>query len=143
MGREKTFLERIASLRGRAGARYQPTAKEDVDALMDSVGRHLARLLNARHGMSLALPDYGLPALTDLTIGSGDYVSAVQDSIRVAIEKYEPRLRRVRVVRLDDENADRCMLRFRIEATLVGQNERHVVWYETMLRSDGQFEVSD
>ena len=72
---------------------------------MDSVRGHLRRLLNSRHGLSEAMPDYGLPALTDMTVGSRDYAHAIQEAIRVAVEKYEPRLDRVRVTRVVDEDS--------------------------------------
>ena len=104
MGRERMLLDRIAAGGARGGGRYEPSTREDLDALMDSVRRQLARLLNARHGFSEAVPDYGLPALTDLTVGSGDHVRRIRDAIRVAIEKYEPRLRRVRGVQMTDED---------------------------------------
>lgn len=141
MGREQTLLERIASRGGYRSSRYEPSATEDVDALMDSVRHNLARLLNARHGMSEALPDYGLPALNDLTVGSGDYVSRVEKAIRVAVDKYEPRLRRVRVSPVVDENHQ--TLAFRVDAVLIGQSGEHRVWYETVVTGNGEFEVSE
>jgi type VI secretion system protein len=143
MGREQTLLDRIAARSGHGRSRYQASAKEDLDALMESVRRQLARLLNARHGMSEALPEYGLPALTDLTVGSGDYVQRVLDAIQHTIASYEPRLRRVRVSRVADDERPHQSLRFRIDATLVGEDGQHRVWYETEFGGGGQFEVSD
>ena len=107
---------------------------------MDSVRAQLSRLLNARHGMSEAQPDYGLPALADLTIGAGDHVQKVRDAIQTAISKYEPRLRRVRVTQVADEDELRT-LSFRVDAVLVSQTGEHRVWYETSLGGDGQFDV--
>ena len=142
MGRERMLLDRIAAGEGRGRDRYEPSTTEDVEALMDSVRRHLARLLNARHELSEAMPDYGLPALTDLTVEGGDYVQLIQDAVRVAIEKYEPRLRRVRVTRVVDEDA-RQTLSFRVDAVLVGQTGEHRVCYETAVTGSGQFDVSE
>jgi len=136
------LLDRIAELGDRRHGRYEPSATEDIDALMESVRRHLGRLLNARHGMSEAMPDYGLPALSDLIVGSRDYIQRVQDAIRVAIEKYEPRLRRIHVDRVVDEDTHRT-LSFRVDAILMGQSGEHRVCYETMMTGDGQFEVSE
>jgi type VI secretion system protein len=142
MGRERMLLDRIAAGGARGGGRYEPSTREDLVALMDSVRRQLARLLNARHGFSEAMPDYGLPALTDLTMGSGDHVRRIRDAIRVAIEKYEPRLRRVRVVQMADED-ERQMLSFRIDAALLAQSGEHRVSYETAMTGSGQFDVSE
>ena len=142
MGRERTLLERIAVAGDRSRGRYEPSATEDLEALMDSVRRHLGRLLNSRHGLSEAMPDYGLPALTDLTIGSRDYVHSIQDAIRVAIQKYEPRLQNVRVSRVVHDDAPQT-LSFRIDARLVGQKRKYEVFYETSMAGTGAFEVSE
>lgn len=144
MGRERTLLERIAAGGQRRGTAYDST-REDVEALMDSVRKRLAVLLNSRHGMSEALPDYGLPSLVDLTVGSGDYVQIVGNAIKTAVEKYEPRMRRVRVTHKSDESAENQgrKLVFRIEGMLVGQDAEHRVWYETAMTSGGEFDVAD
>lgn len=142
MGRERTLLERIAVAGDRSRGRHEPSATEDVEALMDSVRRHLGRLLNSRHGLSEAMPDYGLPALTDLTIGSRDYVRSIQDAIQKAIRKYEPRLQNVRVSRVVHEEAPQ-VLSFRVDAKLVGRRGKYDVFYETSMAGSGEFEVSE
>ncbi len=142
MPRERMLLDRIAELGAPGQTRLEPTAAEDIDALMESVRRNLVRLLNARHGMSEAMPDYGLPALTDLTIGSRDYVEQVQEAIKVAVEKYEPRLRGIRVRQRGDEDGGH-KLGFRVNATLISQSGEHRVWYETTIKGNGEFDVSE
>ena len=114
-----------------------------MHALLAAVRRHLTRPTTPRHGMSEALPDYGLPALTDLTVGSGDYVHAVQDAIKVAVEKYEPRLRRPRVTLVEDDETGKRVLSFRVDAVLVSESGEHRVWYETSLSGAREFEVSE
>ncbi len=140
MGREQSLLQRIARRDQVVPPRGQASAGEDVEALMESVRRHLARLINSRHGMNECLPDYGLPALTDLTVGVGDHVQIMQDAVQTAIQKYEPRLRRVRVSRVMDEDEGRS-LAFRVDAVLVGKSGEHRVWYETSMSGEGQFDV--
>ena len=137
---EQMLLDRIAAAGDPGG--LKPSVREDVEALMESVRRHLSRLLNARHGLSEALPDYGLPALTDLTVGSGDYVRLIQEAIRVAVEKYEPRLERIRVSRVLHEEAPQ-VLSFRVDATLVSKTGKHRVFYETSMAGSGEFEISE
>ncbi len=142
MPREETFLERIADMGGKRLSRYQPTTTEDLEALMESVRNHLRVLLNARHGMSEALPDYGLPALVDLMAGTGDHVRTVLDAIQTAIEKYEPRLRRVRVTHeVDADDTRKQTPAFRIEGLLVGRSGEHRVWYKTEIGESGAFNV--
>ncbi len=136
------LLDRLRKCGERTRTRYEPSATEDLDLLMDSVRRNLARLLNARHGCCEALEDYGLPALADMTIGGGDYVRRVLDAIRITIEKYEPRLQHISVAPVVDEDA-RQTLSFRIDAILVAQDGQHRVCYETSVSGGGQFDVSD
>ena len=141
MGREQRLLSRIAARADPGRGRYEPTATEDLEALMESVREHLGHLLNARHGMSETLPDYGLPAMSDLMIDSPEYVHSVQAAIQKTIEQYEPRLRRVRVAPVVDEERGHT-LTFRVDAVLVSQTGQHRVWYETMVSGKGDFDVS-
>ena len=142
MGREHSLLTRIAAAgTDRARGRYEPTTVEDLDALMESVRGHLARLLNARHGMSEAAPDYGLPALADVMAGSDQSVRLVQEAIRIAIEKYEPRLRRIRVTHQTAEGKGQTLV-FRIDGVLVGRSGEHRVWYETSFTPNGNLDVA-
>ena len=145
MGREQTFLQRLASGVGPgSGRRREPTTAENVDDLQEAVREHLAHLLNARHGMSQAAPDYGLPALVDLITSTGEQVPAMQRAIRAAIEKYEPRLRNVRVSCLRSEDAPRQRsLVFRVDAVLVGRDGEYDVGYVTGVSPKGEFEVAD
>ena len=143
MGREQTFLQRIGSSQSRSAGRYQQTTAEDLEELMASVREHLAILLNARHGMSEADPDYGLPSLVDLNAEAGDHLRMLQEAIQNTIEKYEPRLRRVRVTftRKDEDIAALQTPTFRIDAVLVSKTGEHRVWYETQIRGSGEFDV--
>lgn len=144
MSRERSLLERIALGEERARDPYARAKGEDLDALIESVRHHLIRLLNARHGMSEALPDYGIPALTDLVVGSRDYLTTVQEAIRITIEKYEPRLHRVRVSLVgDDEGSHARTLAFRVDAILKSQSGEHRVWYQTEVAGSGEFSVSE
>ena len=63
------------------------------------------------------------------------------EAIRVAIEKYEPRLRRVRVTHQAEEGDQRTLV-FRVDAVLVGRSGEHRVWYETAFSPSGRFQVS-
>lgn len=143
MAREHTLLKRIAEYGTRDTDRPRgASAVEDFHALEESVREHLARLLNSRHGLSEAQPDYGLPALTDLTGGSANYGRLVQEAIRTAIEKYEPRLRRVRVTRQeDDESAQKLV--FRVEGELQSRSGRVGASYQAAVVGDGRFDIKD
>ncbi len=142
MARERMLLDRIRAAESVARPAWgDARAGEDLERLMESVRRNLARLLNARHGMSETVPDYGLPAVADLLVGSTDYLRQVQEAIRVALEKYEPRLRQVRVTHRAEESHGYHPV-FRIDALLVGRTGEHRVWYETALAPGGELEVA-
>jgi len=142
MSREQRLLDRIGGLRAdRSPSRYAASAGEDLEALMESIRQHMVHLLNARHGMCETVPDYGLPALSDMIVGRGEHLRRVQDAIRTTIEKYEPRLRRVRVTHHAGEGDDQRLV-FRIDAVMVGRSAEHRVWYETSMAPTGELDVS-
>ena len=138
------LLDRLARFATGGGhARYEASAAEDIDALVESVRRQLQRLLNAREGMCEVAPDYGLPALSDMVVGAGDHVGRVQDAIRTVVEKFEPRLRRVRVSpQTEDEGRPSHVLRFRIDGVLVTRSGEQRVWYETAMTPTGALNVA-
>jgi len=141
MGREQSFLDRVAA--GLDGGRSGSATTEDVQALAESVRSNLARLLNSRQGMSPAQPDYGLPALTDVPLEAGNAIGGLRETIRHTIERYEPRLQRVRVTSPPDEDLDlRRRLVFRIDAVLVSRSGEHLVRYQTSLSGTGEFDVA-
>jgi len=65
--------------------------------LLRSISSNLDRLFNTRSGTIQHLPDYGLPDITEIYRDIPDSVAKLQQAIRTTAEKYEPRLRRVRV----------------------------------------------
>jgi type VI secretion system protein len=143
MAREQTLLDRIGSLnKGKELSRSQ-SASEDLEALMESVRASLKRLLNARHGMCEAQPDYGLPALNDLAAGGGEHVDRVKKAIETAVQKYEPRLKRVRVSPVENEDIHGRIVSFRIDATLIARSGDQRVWYETSIADGREFDVID
>lgn len=64
---------------------------------LQSVISNLNYLFNTRCGSLPHLPDYGLPDITEIYRDAPDSVLKLRRSIKEAIERYEPRLRRVRV----------------------------------------------
>ena len=81
------------------------THTPDHEARYFSVVRNLTFLLNARRGAIAHLPDYGLPDLGSLYRGMPDSIEELRQTVQETIEKYEPRLRRVRVKVLPSESS--------------------------------------
>ena len=133
--RERTILERLADPRVE-----ERTIEENTEALARSVLRHLQRMLNTRHGFSETLPDFGLPDIADLFHSGGDAAGVLRKAIRTTIEKYEPRLRNVRIEAVEGDG-DALALRFEIKAELVTAEERAHVLFETTVDSSGEVRV--
>lgn len=72
----------------------------EIHHVVESIKRHLVRLLNAHPGNSASVPDLGLLDFNDATLGTHDLSIQIRGSIRQCIEKFEPRVKRVEVLAL-------------------------------------------
>ena len=88
-----------------------------------SVIRNLNHLLNTRRGSVAHLPDYGLPDLGSLYRGMPDSIEELRVTVQETIEKYEPRLGRVRVKLLPSESS-RMQLALMVTSELDGERVR-------------------
>jgi len=89
----------------------------DVTHVVESIKRHLVRLLNAHPGNSASVPDLGLLDFNDATLGTHDLSVQIRGAIRQCIEKFEPRVKRVDVVNLP-QGPDPLQLRFQVTVYL-------------------------
>ncbi len=77
------------------------TPVEDVqehEHRIRSVIDNLNRLFNSRQGTIPHLPDYGLPNLSEIYRDAPETIEIFRGAIRETVEKYEPRMRRTRVI---------------------------------------------
>lgn len=132
MGQEARFLDRLNG-DGEVTYRLVP----DTDKLANSVLSHLARLLNTRQGSAATQPDYGLPDFNDLVTRFPDAIQELKREIKRQVEKYEPRLTRVRVNHIMDKDQP-LSLRFEITAQLLVGDGTADIWFETMLDAAGR-----
>jgi type VI secretion system protein len=128
--RERTLLERIAE--PDTGGRLAL----DTNRLRRSVLAHLRRLLNARHGHAPAQPDYGIPDLNEFMFSMPESITPMQKAIQKSIEKYEPRLTKIKVVWAPDED-DPLNIRFEITARIRTDDEEIPIALTTNLGSGG------
>ena len=135
MAQERTLLERIDN--PQQGG-YRLTA--DPHKTVESVLEHLRKMLNVRQGSVCTLPDYGIPDLNSLFMQYPDAVLALRRIIRESLEKYEPRLRRVNVRYIPDED-DPLILRFEITARLVMDEKDSPIRFETVVGDNGEVRV--
>jgi len=135
VGMEQTLLERIDN--PEQGG-YRLTA--DPHRVIESVLTHLRKMLNVRQGSVSTLPDYGIPDLNSLFTQYPDAIQALRRIIRDSLEKYEPRLQRVNVRYLPDEE-NPLLLRFEITARLVMDDQDPPIRFETVVGDNGKVRV--
>lgn len=133
---EKSLLERIAcgndSLAIKVGF--------DDSIVVTSVMNHLTKMLNVRHGSVEILADYGLPDFNGLMSQFPRAISEIGREIQNCIEKYEPRLRKVKVIYAED-GSNPLLLRFDITAELSMVGIESPVWFETVLDAAGRVKI--
>ena len=84
--------------------------------MLTSIIESLRRILNSGCGDASTDGRYGLPDLRGLVRNMPQSAEGMREAIRQAVERYEPRLKRVRVRKLDDPESHR--LYFEIVAEL-------------------------
>lgn len=133
---ERSLLERLVSPPAASFRR----AGVDLQRLSDSIILHLRRMMNCRHGFTPALPDYGLPDLNECFFAFPDSLTYLKQSIQTSIEKYEPRLSRVRLKFVEDPD-NPLEIRFEIQARLETEDEAVTFAFTTKLGSAGGIQV--
>lgn len=134
--RERTLLERLEQ--------PDPPGERQVgldeERLRESIRRSLQRLLNSRHGGSPTVPDYGTPEFEELFRSGQSADGSLVSQIERTIEKYEPRLRNVRVgfVTEDDEP---MRLRFDITAVMMAGDEETPTVFRSLVETSGRVSV--
>jgi type VI secretion system protein len=136
MPRELSLLDRIRHPELEASR----TIHQNTGRLAESVLANLRRLLNSRQGIAPIQADYGIPDLCDVAHNFPEAIGGMRKAIKAAVEKYEPRLRRVNVKHVEAPD-DIFALRFEITAELITEGERASVWIETRIDSSGEVEL--
>ncbi len=133
--REERLLERVQTWEKEPARR----GKEDSRRIVGSVLSHLQRILNTKQGNVPIAEDYGVPDFTDFLNSFPVSVKEIEKAIRLAIQKYEPRLTAVRVSFIPQEE-DPLSIRFQITAKLLTES-RTQVYIETIVGSDGKINI--
>jgi len=103
-----------------------------------SIIDNLNRLFNTRRNSLAHLPDYGLPDITQVYRDLPYSIDGLRAAIKEIIEKYEPRLRRVRVEKQEKEDAFDMRVSFIVSGELFkGQK----VQFQTIFTSNDLAEV--
>lgn len=109
----------------------------ESDHRLRSILGNLGRLFNTRRGTLLHVPEFGLPDLSDVSRAAPAEVESVRRAIRESVERFEPRLRRVRVDRdVSDPSSPYLVFLLSAEIELLGK-----VQFQTTIRTDDLVEV--
>jgi len=98
-----------------------------------SVLDNMQRILNARAGTLAHLPDYGLPDMTKILQGMPGSAHQLMTIFSEVLLKYEPRLKRIDVIMLEQSIPGE--LRYAIDAELKGVG---LVRYGTEFMAEGK-----
>ena len=136
----------------------QSTQEQPIDEstqikrLQQAIRRDLENLLNTRSRctpwppgcteLEDSLVNYGLPDFTAAGLNAASDPEILVEAIRRAIELFEPRLINVQIRHVRDEYYFNRTFQFRIEATLIINEKKHLVLYDSVMESStGQFNV--
>jgi type VI secretion system protein len=134
--REERLTERIRSWEKAPDQRGGPDPKR----MIDSIIRHLERILNTRWGSAQIADDFGIPDFSDLRSGFPDALRDLERLIRNTIMKYEPRLQSVKVKFIQQDD-NKLALSFQIIGKLVLEGEKNPVVFESMMDSEGKVTI--
>ena len=110
----------------------------EAEHRLRSILGNLGRLFNTRQGSLAHAPDFGLPDITDISRDRPERVDALRRAIRDAVQRYEPRLQRVRVEMEAGGRAPPSKLVFLLVAEMAPQGR---VEFQTTIRSDEPVDV--
>ena len=133
-----SFVDRLLDPESMGGR----LAGYDHRQMMDAVRADLEDLLNARmtavdlppefEETARSVVTYGLPDLSGYDVSGRSARADLSRTVAAVIERFEPRLRRVRVSVLDDKAKGGLSIRFRVEAEL-NVDPAPEVGFETVL----------
>ena len=103
-----------------------------------SIMDHLNRLFNTREGSLPHLKDYGLPDISEIYRKMPHGIEELQKAIKKTIEKYEPRLQKIKVIPKETDPKE-----FRLVFILTGElRDGGLVRFQTTFTSTGSSSIA-
>ena len=101
----------IDVLRGRFANGLELSSESPGQLRLLSIIDNLSMLFNTRRESLLHLPDYGLPDISQVYRDLPYSIDGLRGAIKEIVEKYEPRLRRVRVEKQEKQKDEQFDMR--------------------------------
>jgi type VI secretion system protein len=125
------------ALTGRFADGTRPSDVPESDHRLRSILGNLGRLFNTRRGTLPHVPEFGLPDSSDVSRAAPAEVESIRRAIRESVERFEPRLRRVRVDRdMSDPSSPYLVFLMSAEIAQFGR-----VQFQTTIRTDDLIDV--
>jgi type VI secretion system protein len=107
-------------------------------ARVHSIMDNLNRLFNTRQGMLPHLKDFGIPDISEIYRTMPQGVAELQQAMTRTVQRYEPRLKKVKIIRRETEKREFKMV-FILSAELA---EGGQVRFQTVFTSMGNSAIS-
>lgn len=137
-----SILDRLIDLDPQSPGGPEPDRPVRLSELKGSLRRDLEWLLNTRTTVAPPPPDaihlqeslatFGLPDLTNLTLGSDDHRTRLASAILRAVRRFEPRLLEPRVTLVDTPGSAR-RIQFRIDGLLRVEPHPEAISFDSAL----------
>jgi type VI secretion system protein len=125
------------ALTGRFADGTRPSDVPESDHRLRSILGNLGRLFNTRRGTLPHVPEFGLPDSSDVSRAAPAEVESIRRAIRESVERFEPRLHRVRVDRdMSDPSSPYLVFLMSAEIAQFGR-----VQFQTTIRTDDLIDV--
>ncbi len=134
--KEHRLMDRIRILAKNPNRRFSDDPRE----MIRSIQMHLQRILNTRQGSVPIAADYGVPDFTDYIATYPESQRDIERTLKQTIQKFEPRLRSVRVTFLPQD--DLLSLNFEITARLARDDSREPIKFESQIDPDGHIKIT-
>ena len=106
--------------------------------LTQSIIDNLNRVFSSRKGSLSHIQEYGLPDISEIYMQIPISPDLLQKTIKTCIEKYEPRLKHVQIIR-DKSESNKFRLAYIIRAKIAGSIP---VSFQTVITSSGISEIT-
>jgi type VI secretion system protein len=111
-----------------------PPAEQRIMSIKDN----LMRIFNTREGVLPHLKDYGLPDISEIYRTMPNGIERLESAIQTTIERYEPRLRNIRVTRMPQTPGRVLSIEFTLSGEVLGVGR---ISFQTTFLSNGQSSI--